>query len=165
MHYRHGRKEQPAACRLEKTPGGCDLIKKQTNANQGGGGGGVLSSPQWLCPPTPTKELKAGLSLAPEKKRNSWRTPARLRFNSAPAAQEILSVTGQPALVDHQPPSVTCPSRKQKVYLIPRGPPCLNPQAGQGVECDGGYPTPPGSRTGPPRPPCSSGPRHRSPPT
>ena len=28
MHYRHGRKEQPAACRLEKTPGGCDLIKK-----------------------------------------------------------------------------------------------------------------------------------------
>ena len=34
MHYRHGRKEQPAACRLEKTPGGCDLIKKQTNANQ-----------------------------------------------------------------------------------------------------------------------------------
>ena len=36
MHYRHGRKEQPAACRLEKTPGGCDLIKKQTD---GGGGG------------------------------------------------------------------------------------------------------------------------------
>ena len=28
MHYRHGRKEQPAACRLEKTPGG-----------MGGGGG------------------------------------------------------------------------------------------------------------------------------
>ena len=39
MHYRHGRKEQPAACRLEKTPGGCDLIKKQTNAEFGGGGG------------------------------------------------------------------------------------------------------------------------------
>ena len=38
MHYRHGRKEQPAACRLEKTPGGCDLIKKQTKGGKGGGG-------------------------------------------------------------------------------------------------------------------------------
>ena len=34
MHYRHGRKEQPAACRLEKTPGGCDRL------DTGGGGGG-----------------------------------------------------------------------------------------------------------------------------
>ena len=51
MHYRHGRKEQPAACQLEKTPlggggpaacqlektplgGGGGLIKKQTHVNQ-----------------------------------------------------------------------------------------------------------------------------------
>ena len=48
MHHRHGPKEQPAACRLEQTPGGCDLIKKQvqTTGNtlhsqpcRGGGGG------------------------------------------------------------------------------------------------------------------------------
>ena len=36
MHYWHGQKELPAACRLEKTPGGCDLIKKE---GFGGGGG------------------------------------------------------------------------------------------------------------------------------
>ena len=48
MHYRHGRKEQPAACRLEKTPGGCDLIKIQCVCGGGGrllgdrkGGGGA----------------------------------------------------------------------------------------------------------------------------
>ena len=37
MHYPHGRKEQPAACRLEKTPGECDL----GGGSRGGGAEGV----------------------------------------------------------------------------------------------------------------------------
>ena len=45
VHYRHGRKEQPAACRLEKTPGGGDLIQKQTNANHVRGWGGLADPP------------------------------------------------------------------------------------------------------------------------
>ena len=47
MHYRHGRKEQPAACRLEKTPGGCDLIKIQVVVV--GGGGGVPTTVSATC--------------------------------------------------------------------------------------------------------------------
>ena len=36
----------------------------------------------------------------------NWRTPVHLGLNSAPAGQYPLSVTSQPALVDHQTPLV-----------------------------------------------------------
>ena len=60
--------------------------------------------PHVCADPGPAVVGRAVLSPPPPKK--NWRSPVRLRLNSAPAAQQILSVTGQPASVDHQPPSV-----------------------------------------------------------
>ena len=85
MHYRHGRKEQPAACRLEKTPGGCDLIKKQTNAVwKGGGGGAAPPSNASLALSEATKKKESRTRLLPKRTSPRWKpdiaVPLQLRL-------------------------------------------------------------------------------------